>query len=140
MIGEEISCLQNAGAVQLNDATSFCHSLNATQILPRSRQESDDLVSALLSLNLELESGDTLVSIGIHKTKKGEWHDSAGQPISYFNWLQDEPDGKPDGENRDYAGLQIDGGNQTAGWADYSGSDELNVVCTKRVGQGMSLS
>ena len=30
----------------------------------------------------------------------------------------------------------IDQGNESARWADYSGSDKLNVVCTKIAGQG----
>ena len=120
--------------MQLNYGATHCESLNAKQILPRSRQESDDLVSALLSLNLDLENGNVRVSIDIHKTKEGEWHDSAGQPISYFNWLPDEPDDLSG--NRNFAGFQIDKVNRSAKWADYSSADELNVVCTNIAGQG----
>ena len=130
MIGDETSCLKNVGLIQLNDATSHCQSVNANQILPRSRQESDDLVSALLSLDLAQEYG---VSIGIYRTTEG-WRDSAGQLISYFNWLLDEP-GNLD-ENRNYAGFRVDGVNESAGWADYSNNDELNVVCAKKAGHG----
>ena len=133
MIGNEISCLKNVGLIQLSNATSHCQSLNASQILPRNRQESDDLVSALLSMNLSSDSGKTFVSIGIHKTK-GIWNDIEGQPISYSNWLPGEPDWPS--ENLNYAGFRIDEGNETARWADYSGSDKLNVVCTKIAGQG----
>ena len=82
MVGNEISCLKNVGFIQLSNATSHCQSLNASQILPRNRQESDDLVSALLSMNLFSDSGKTLVSIGIHKIK-GIWYDIVDQPISY---------------------------------------------------------
>ena len=119
--------------MHLNKATSYCQSLNASQILPRSRQESDDLFSALLSMNLSSDSGKTFVSIGIHKTK-GIWNDIVGQPISYSNWLPGEPDWLS--ENLNYAGFRIDEGNESARWADYSGSDKLNVVCTKIAGQG----
>ena len=133
MIGNEISCLKNVGLIQLSNATSHCQSLNASQILPRNRQESDDLVSALLSMNLSSDSGKTFVSIGIHKTK-GIWNDTVGQPISYSNWLPGEPDWLS--ENLNYAGFRIDEGNESARWADYSGSDKLNVVCTKIAGQG----
>ena len=76
MIGDEINCLKNIGPLELTKATSYCQSLNASQILPRSRQESDDFVSALLSLDLASENGNTLVSIGIYKqgsaTKTGK--------------------------------------------------------------------
>ena len=133
MVGNEISCLKNVGLIQLSNATSHCQSLNASQILPRNRQESDDLVSALLSMNLSSDSGKTFVSIGIHKTK-GIWNDIVGQRISYFNWLPGEPGFIS--ENLNYAGFRIDEGNESARWADYSGSDKLNVVCTKIAGQG----
>ena len=133
MIGDEISCLKNVGLIQLSNATSHCQSLHASQILPRNRQESDDLVSALLSMNLSSDSGKTFVSIGIHKTK-GIWNDIVGQPISYSYWLPGEPDWLS--ENLNYAGFRIDEGNESARWADYSGSDKLNVVCTKIAGQG----
>ena len=133
MVGNEISCLKNVGLIQLSNATSHCQLLNASQILPRNRQESDDLVSALLSMNLSSDSGKTFVSIGIHKTK-GIWNDIVGQPISYSNWLPGEPDFLS--ENLNYAGFRIDEGNESARWADYSGSDKLNVVCTKIAGQG----
>ena len=135
MIGNEISCLKNVGLIQLSNATSHCQLLNASQILPRNRQESDDLVSALLSMNLSSDSGKTFVSIGIHKTK-GIWNDIVGQRISYSNWLPGEPDFLS--ENLNYAGFRIDEGNESARWADYSGSDKLNVVCTKIAGQGKS--
>ena len=133
MIGDEISCLKNVGLIQLSNATSHCQSLNASQILPRNGQETDDLVSALLSMNLSSDSGKTFVSIGIHKTK-GIWNDTVGQRISYSNWLPGEPDWLS--ENLNYAGFRIDEGKWSARWADYSGSDKLNVVCTKIAGQG----
>ena len=120
--------------MKLNDATTHCESLNANQVLPRSRQESDDLTSALLSLNLDLEKADILVSIDIHKTKEGEWHDSAGQPISYFNWLPDQLDDLS--ENLNYAGFRINGINESVGWAKFSDTNKLNVVCTKKAGHG----
>ena len=134
MIGEEINCLKNVGLLELGKATSYCQFLNASQILPRSRQESDDLVSALLSLDLVQENGTTLVSVGIHKTTEGLWYDSSGQLVSYFNWLPDEPDNLDGSQN--YAGFRIDKLNGDARWADYSGSVEFNVVCTTRVYQG----
>ena len=84
-------------------------------------------------MNLSSDSGKTFVSIGIHKTK-GIWNDTVGQRISYFNWLPGEPDFLS--ENLNYAGFRIDEGNESARWADYSGSDKLNVVCTKIAGQG----
>ena len=133
MVGNEISCLKNVGLIQLSNATSHCQSLHASQILPRNRQESDDLVSALLSMNLSSDSGKTFVSIGIHKTK-GIWNDIVGQPISYSDWLPGRPGFL--NENLNYAGFRIDEGNESARWADYSGSDKLNVVCTKIAGQG----
>ena len=133
MVGNEISCLKNVGLIQLSNATSHCQSLNASQILPRNRQESDDLVSALLSMNLSSDSGKTFVSIGIHKTKE-IWNDIVGQPISYFNWLPDQLDSIY--ENLKYAGFRINATNESVGWAKFNGTFELNVVCTKRVGQG----
>ena len=133
MVGDEISCLKNVGLIQLSNATSHCQSLNASQILPRNRQESDDLVSALLSMNLSSDSGKTFVSIGIHKTKE-IWNDIVGQPISYFNWLPDQIDYLT--ENLNYAGLRINGINKSGGWAKFSGTNELNVVCTKKTGHG----
>ena len=105
MVGDEINCLKNFGPIQLKDATNHCKSFNANQVLPRSRQESDDLTSALLSLNLDSKNADILVSIGIHKTNEGEWHNFAGQPIPYFNWLPDQLDSI--NENLNYAGFQI---------------------------------
>ena len=135
MIGDEINCLKNVGRVKLRHATSHCQSLNAGQILPRSKQEADDLVSALLSLDLvPSESGEILVSIGMYKKNEGKWYDSAGQLISYFNWLPDEPDDIDGTQN--YAGFSIIGVNETGRWADYSGFETLNVVCTMRAGQG----
>ena len=136
MIGDNISCLKNFGPIQLNDATTHCKSLNANQILPRSRQESDDLISALLSLDLDLQNSGMLVSIDMYKTKEGVWYDSAGQPVSYFNWLPNQPDYLS--ENQNYAGFWINKINETDGWAEYSGHNELNVVCTKPVGHGKS--
>ena len=122
--------------MELNNATSHCQSLNASQILPRNRKESDDLASALLSLDLSLEDGKILVSIGIHKTKEGEWLDSAGQLSTgyHFNWLPNKPDNL--GGNQSYAGFRVDGINTTARWDTYNGTDELNVVCTKTAGHG----
>ena len=134
MVGNEISCLKNVGLIQLSNATSHCQSLNASQILPRNGQETDDLVSALLSLNLDSENADMLISIDIYKTKEGEWHDSAGQPISYFNWLPGQLDNLS--ANLIYAGFWINGINESVGWAKFSGTNELNVVCTKRAGHG----
>ena len=134
MVGNEISCLKNVGLIQLSNATSHCQSLNASQILPRNGQETDDLVSALISLNLDSEIADMLISIDIYKTKEGEWHDSAGQLISYYNWLPDQIDYLT--ENLNYAGLRINGVNKSVGWAKFSGTNELNVVCTKKAGHG----
>ena len=134
MIGDDINCLKNFVPVQLSQATSYCQSLNASQILPRSKEESDDLVSTLLSLNLDSEIDDMLISIDIYKTKKGEWHDSAGQPISYYNWLPDQIHYLT--ENLNYAGFRINRINKSAGWAKFSGTNELNVVCTKKAGHG----
>ena len=134
MVGNEISCLKNIGLIQLSNATSHCQSLHASQILPRNRQESDDLVSALLSLNLDSENADILISLDIYKTKEGEWHDSAGQLISYYNWLPDQIDYLT--ENLNYAGLRINGINKSVGWAKFSGTSELNVVCTKKAVDG----
>ena len=134
MIGDDINCLKNFGSVQLSQATSYCQSLNASQILPRSKEESDDLVSTLLSFNLDSENADILISLDIYKTKEGEWHDSAGQLISYYNWLPDQIDYLT--ENLNYAGLRINGINKSVGWAKFSGTKELNVVCTKKAGHG----
>ena len=117
----------------MKEASSYCQLLNARQILPRSRQESNDLVSALLSMNLSSAGGKMLVSIGIHNSTEG-WHDSAGKLVSYFNWLPDEPDDLSGKQN--YAGLLIDSTNDSAGWADFSSTDELTVICTKTAGQG----
>ena len=137
MIGDEISCFKSVGAKQLKEATSYCQLLSASQILPRSRQESDDLVPALLSMKLSSEGGKTLVSIGIHNSTEG-WYDSAGQLVSYFNWLPDEPDDLSGKQN--YAGLLIDETNESIGWADYSSTNELNVVCMKPTGNGKNNS
>ena len=101
--------------------------------MPRSRQESDDLILALLSLDLVSENGKTLVSIGIYSTKEGGWYDSESQLISYFDWLPNEPHL---GGNQNHAGLRIDRASGTAGWAGHSGADELNVVCMKGERQG----
>ena len=131
MIGNEIRCLKKVGTFQLNEASSKCQSLDASQIVPRNRQETDDLVSALLSLNLDSDNGNTWVSIGIQNTtKEGGWRDFTGQLLSYFNWLPNEPDNL--GGDQSYAGFRIDGLNGIVGWADYSGVIKLNVVCTKR--------
>ena len=135
-IGDKINCLKEVGLVELNNATSKCQSLNASQILPRSRQESDDLVSALLSLDLASENGKTLVSVGIYTTKRGGWYDSAGQLISYFDWLPNEPN---IGGNLTHAALRIDKASGVAGWAGYSAAEELkfvHLVCTKSDSQG----
>ena len=134
MIGDEINCLKKLGPIQLNYANTHCQSLNANQVLPRSRQESDDLISALLPLNLHSENASIVISIDIHKTKEGKWHDSAGQPISYFNWLPDQLDSSS--ENLNYAGFRINGINESIGWAKYGSTNELNVVCTKRAAHG----
>ena len=136
MVGNEINCLKNVGTMQLNKATSYCQSVNASQTLPRSRQESDDLISALLSLNLASPDGKTVVSIGVYKSKEGEWYDSKDQLISYFNWISGEPDDISGYLN--YAGFRINGPNGIAGWSDYSGFNETNVVCTKTAGHGKS--
>ena len=75
MIGNEVNCLKKVGRFQLKEANTQCQSFNANQILPRSRQESDNLFSALLSLDLDSENGNTIVSIGIHKTKEEQWRE-----------------------------------------------------------------
>ena len=93
-----------------------------------------DLVSTLLSLNIDSVNGNILVSIDVYKTKEGKWYDSTGQLISYFNWLPDEPGDL--GGNNNYAGFHIGRVNETARWADFSSTDTLNVVCTKRSSQG----
>ena len=122
MIADEIRCLKNVGLIQLNNATSYCQSLNADQTLPSTKKESDDLVSALLSLDLSSENDKTLVS----------------------NWLLNELESahrnytgyETETVKGNYAGFRIDTVNRNAEWADYSGSDELSIVCTKRVGHG----
>ena len=134
LIGDDIRCLKTVGLIQLNDASSHCQSLYASQILPRSRQESDDFVSALLSLDLTSQNGKKLVSVDIHKSKEGKWYDSAGKLVTFFNWLPHQPENL--GGNKTYAGFPIDGGNETSKWSDYKGTDELNVVCTKTAGHG----
>ena len=116
----------------MNDAISHCQSHNASQILPRSKQESEDLVPVLLSLDFAPGNGKTLVSIGIYKTN-GTWYETVGQRISYSNWLPGEPDFSG---NLNYAGFRIDGVNESARWSDYSGFDKLNVICTKTAGHG----
>ena len=132
MIGNEVRCLKKVGIFQLNEASSKCQSLNASQIVPRNRQETDDLVSTLLSLDLDLDNGYTWVSIGIQNTtKEGGWRDFTGRLLSYFNWLPNEPDNL--GGNQSYAGFQISGLNGI-GWADYSGMNKLNVICTRARG------
>ena len=137
MIGEKIVCLKNVGPVQLKDADSKCGSLNSHQVLPRTKQESDDLVPALLSLGLASKDENTLVSIGIHRTKDGGWHDYTDQLITYFNWLPNEPDLIGD---RNHTGLWIDRASGAAGWADYSGTEELNVVCMKCQNKGKNIT
>ena len=74
-----------------------------------------------------------MVSIDIYNSTEG-WYDSAGQLVSYFNWLQNEPDDLSGKHN--YAGLLIDEKNNSFGWADYGSTNELNVVCTKEAGNG----
>ena len=138
MIGNEVNCLKNVGPVQLSKATSSCQSLDANQILPRSKQESDNLVSALLSLNLSSKDGNTLVSIGMFKTKEG-WFDFEGQPITFFYWLPNEPE-ESKTNKKNYAGFRIDGVNEDSRWDDYIGTDELNVVCTKTASHGKTNS
>ena len=133
MIGEKIVCLKNVGLTQLNDANFTCQSLNASQILPRSKQEFDDLVPALLSLDLDSKDRNTVVSIGMYKANDGGWRTFANQSVTYFNWLPNEPDLVG---NQNYSGLWIERASGTAGWADHSGSDELNVVCMKGRSQG----
>ena len=91
------------------------------------------MASALLSLDLASENGKTLVSVGIYTTEKGGWFDSAGRLISYFDWLPNEP---ILGGNQTHAGLRIDKASGNAGWAGYSATDELNVVCTKGQSKG----
>ena len=92
----------------------------------------------MLSLDLASESENKLVSIGIQNTtKEGGWYDSEGQLVSYFDWLPNEPDNL--GGKQNHAGMRIDRASGTAGWADYSGSEELNVVCTKRRSQGKNI-
>ena len=130
--------------MQLNEANSYCQSLNANQILPRTIHESDDLVSALLSLDLASEDGKTLVSIGISMSKNGQWHDSTGQLVTYFNWLPDKPDSRWNSTikefemkiDQNYAGFRIDGVNDTGKWSDYNKTDQLNVVCKTTAGNG----
>ena len=134
LIGNEINCLKKVGRFQLKEANTQCQSLNASQILPRNSQESDNLVSALLSLDLDSENGNLLVSIGIYQTKEEEWRDFTDQLISFFDWLPNEPDNY--GENENYAGLSINEISWTTHWKSYNGTNELNVVCTKRSGQG----
>ena len=155
MIGDEINCLKNVGFVQLSEATSYCQSLNASQILPRNKKESDDLVSALLSLDLSSKDGETLVSIGIYKKNVVQWFDSEGQLLIFANWLPNKPDnpkknwlltGSHSHESlntiqKNYAGFRLDGAaNETGRWADYVGTDELNVVCTKTASHGKNIS
>ena len=134
MIGNEINCLKKVGRFQLKEANTQCQSFNASQILSRSREESENLFSALLSLDLDSETGNTLVSIGIYKTQEEEWSEFTGQLISFFNWAPNEPDNY--GGNENYAGLSVNEINRTIHWADYNGTVEINVVCTKRSGQG----
>ena len=138
LIGDEISCLKNVGLLKLDDTSSYCQSINASQVLPRSKQESDDLVQALLSLDLVSENGETLVSLGIYRTRIGEWFDSTGQLISYFNWLPYRPADLSGNSN--CAALRINEVNGISGWDEFSGTDKLNAVCTKTAGYGKNNS
>ena len=89
----------------------------------------------MLSLDLASENGKTLVSLGIYTTKRGGWYDSAGQLISYFDWLPNEPD---IASNLTHAALRIDKASGTAGWAGYNAAvlKTVHLVCTKGESQG----
>ena len=62
---------------------------------------------------------------GTDRYKEGRWVDSAGNPLTFFNWRSDQPDNR---ENEHYIHYRATWGGQ---WNDQKGDFQDHIVCQK---------
>ena len=105
-------------------------SVNAKVPLPKNYQENDDLYQAIRQLGLKSAALD-----GTDLAKEGEWRDSTGQLISFFNWQPGQPDNILKKEH--YLHYHAWWGKK---WNDNPGSREENIVCQMKPGGKLNLT
>ena len=80
-------CFKYAGQATWAEAVTLCELEDAQLPLPLNIQEDMDLYSYLNSLFLLSSWLD-----GTDEANEGNWVDSYGNNITYFNWRSDQPD------------------------------------------------
>ena len=120
MIGDRERCLRHIGESRFDEAASKCDELGASLPLPKNEEENQDLYAAVQTLGLV--SSTRVALDGSDVNNEGEWVDSTGTTIKYFNWWPSEPSGGVE----HYLEYWID-----ERWNDIAGSSLAKVVCWK---------
>ena len=107
----------------MDNAVETCQHVNANLVLPRSEQEDTDLYNAFKALGVNSGALDAT-----DVAKEGEWVDSAGQPLTYFNWFKNQPSNSHGQDHYLNYNSAMNGQ-----WNDSRGFVSMFVVCEKPV-------
>jgi len=122
----ESSCLKKYGKHAINTAAATCASASAHLPLPVNQQHDADMRAALTALGFGLT--DNVALDGDDIDVEGQWQRADGTTIDYLNWKAGEPNDFNGGE--DFMGTAW-----YSGWADFSPTHVVNVVCQQDICQ-----
>ena len=103
----------------MSEAASKCAEVNAKLPLPLNDNENSEIFAlkdVFKASKFVLDGDDTLV--------EGEWRDSNGESLVYFNWDKNQPNNS--GKTQHYITIEKGGV-----WADDQGSKIRDVICEK---------
>ena len=121
MIGNNSFCFTNAGKSTWANGVRLCEMYDSELPLPRDAQEDADFYNYLNEINLTSAWLD-----GTDEEIEGEWVDSAGYNITYFNWYTNQPDNNKGREH--YLHYRPGWGGK---WNDHVGTNVENIICQK---------
>ena len=120
-MGNYSFCFTNAGKSTWANGVRLCEMYNSELPLPLDAQEDADFYNYLNKINLTSAWLD-----GTDEEIEGEWVDSNGFNITYFNWYTNQPDNNKGREH--YLHYRPGWGGK---WNDHVGTNVENIICQK---------
>lgn len=113
-------CLINTGESVASEAAAKCAAIGGRLPVPTSQQNNVDYRTAFDAMGASIPC----VVLGI-VNGDNQWRDFDGNPISYFNWWN----GQPNGDDEDYVCSSAYNDSMWGYWWDQRGDDNRIVIC-----------